>query len=92
MSAKVDSYIAANARAKLERLQKSSINHSFFNVDAIDVFSNVEGTAFAGVPLKRTKVFDDPSSRWLIADDVENQALLGLCIYSFETPQLRTKS
>lgn len=63
MSAKVDTDIAANARAKLERLQKSSKYHSFFNVDAIDAFSKVEGAAFAGVPLKRTKAFDDPSSR-----------------------------
>ncbi|MGL6244291.1 hypothetical protein [Pseudomonas sp.] len=63
MSAEVDSDIAANARAKLERLQKSSKYRSFFNVDAIDAFSKVEGTAFAGVPLKRAKVFDDPSSR-----------------------------
>lgn len=54
MSAKVDSDIAANARAKLERLQKSSKYRSFFNVDAIDAFSKVEGTAFAGVSLKRT--------------------------------------
>jgi len=63
MSAKVDSDIVANARAKLERLQKSSKYRSFFTVDAIDAFSKVEGTAFAGVPLIRTKMFDDPSSR-----------------------------
>jgi hypothetical protein len=63
MSAKVDSNIAANARAKLERLQKSSKYRSFFNVDAIDAFSKVEGTAFAGMPLTRTKDLGDPSPR-----------------------------
>lgn len=60
MSAKVDSDIAPNARAKLERLQKSPKYRSFFNVDAIDAFSKVKGTAFAGAPLKRTTDFDDP--------------------------------
>ena len=63
MSAKVDSEIAANARAKLERLQKSSKYRSFFNGDAIDAFSKVEGSAFAGMPLMRTKILVDPSPR-----------------------------
>lgn len=63
MSAKIDSDIAANARAKLERLHRSSKYRSFFNVDAIDAFSKVEGTAFAGMPLKRTKDLGDPSPR-----------------------------
>ena len=63
MSAKVESDIAANARAKLERLQKSSKYRSFFNVDAIDAFSKVEGSAFAGMDLKRTKDLGDPSPR-----------------------------
>ncbi|MFJ3366597.1 hypothetical protein [Pseudomonas sp. NPDC086251] len=63
MSAKVDSDTAATARAKLERLQKSSKYRSFFNVDAVDAFSKVEGTAFAGNPLKFTKILSDPSPR-----------------------------
>lgn len=63
MSAKFDSDIAANARAKLERLHRSSKYRSFFNVDAIAAFSKVEGTAFAGMPLKRTKDLGDPSPR-----------------------------
>jgi hypothetical protein len=61
MSAKSDSDIAANARAKLERLQKSSKYRSFFNVNAVDSFSKVEGTRFAGMPLKRAGNLDDPS-------------------------------
>ena len=52
MRAKVDNDTVATARAKLERLQKSSKYRSFFNVDAVDAFSKVEGTAFAGTPLK----------------------------------------
>jgi hypothetical protein len=63
MSAKVGSDILANARAKLESLQKSSKYRSFFDVDAIDAFSKVEGTAYAGAPLKGTKALEDPSSR-----------------------------
>ncbi|WP_081489883.1 hypothetical protein [Pseudomonas sp. R62] len=63
MSAKANSDIVATARAKLERLQKSSKYRSFFNVDAIDAFSKVEGTAFAGMPLKLTKNLGDPSPR-----------------------------
>ncbi|MDH2076904.1 hypothetical protein [Pseudomonas atacamensis] len=63
MSAEVGNDVAANARAKLERLQRSSKYRSFFNVDAIDAFSKVEGAAYAGVSLKRSKVFNDPSSR-----------------------------
>ena len=63
MSAKANSDIVATARAKLERLQKSSKYRSFFNVDAIDAFSKVEGTAFAGMPLKRTRNLGDPSPR-----------------------------
>jgi hypothetical protein len=63
MSSKVNSDIAAKARAKLERLQKSTKYRSFFSVDAIDAFTKIEGTAFAGVPLKRMKDCDDPSSR-----------------------------
>ncbi|KII37176.1 hypothetical protein NL64_01945 [Pseudomonas fluorescens] len=63
MSSKSTSDTVANARAKLERLQKTSKYRSFFNVDAVDVFSKVEGTAFAGMPLKRAGNLDDPSPR-----------------------------
>ena len=63
MRAKVDNDTVATARAKLERLQKSSKYRSFFNVDAVDAFSKVEGTAFAGTPLKYTKILSDPSPR-----------------------------
>jgi len=43
----------AVARAKLERLQRSSKYKSFFDAPAIEAFSKVEDSAFAGKSLKR---------------------------------------
>ncbi|UZE84012.1 hypothetical protein [Pseudomonas viciae] len=65
MSVKVDSDITANARAKLERLQKWSKYHSFFNADAVDAFRKIEGTAFAGTLLKYKKILDDADKTFL---------------------------
>jgi hypothetical protein len=63
MTTKVNSTtVKAAARAKLERLQRSSKYHSFFDVAAIEAFSKVEGSAFAGKSLKRGKT-DDMSPR-----------------------------
>lgn len=45
---KINSNVKDEARAKLVRLQKSSKYHSFFNAAAIDAFTKVEGSAFAG--------------------------------------------
>lgn len=63
MTTKVNSTsVKATARAKLERLQRSSKYHSFYDVVAIEAFSKVEGSAFAGKSLKRGKT-DDMSPR-----------------------------
>lgn len=40
--------VKGEALAKLVRLQKSSKYRSFFNAAAIDAFTRVEGSAFAG--------------------------------------------
>ncbi|MNP74562.1 hypothetical protein D3C76_1714590 [compost metagenome] len=45
---KTTSNVKGEARAKLVRLQKSSKYRSFFNAAAIDAFTKVEGSAFAG--------------------------------------------
>ena len=45
---KINSHVKDEARAKLVRLQKSSKYRSFFNAAAIDAFTKVEGSAFAG--------------------------------------------
>jgi hypothetical protein len=45
---KITSNVKGEALAKLVRLQKSSKYCSFFNAAAIDAFTNVEGSAFAG--------------------------------------------
>lgn len=47
---KFNSNIKDQALAKLLRLQKSSKYRSFFNAAAIDAFTKVEGSAFAGKP------------------------------------------
>ncbi|CRM80097.1 hypothetical protein [Pseudomonas sp. 37 R 15] len=60
MHNKIDISIVADARTKLERIQKSPNYHSFFNGNAIDAFSKVEGSAFAGSSRKRTKLNDQP--------------------------------
>lgn len=39
------------ARAKLKKIQQSAAYKSFFNDAAIEAFSRVEATAFAGRPL-----------------------------------------
>ncbi|MNF58271.1 hypothetical protein D3C84_398220 [compost metagenome] len=52
MTTKINGNIKAVARAKLARLQKSSKYHSFFNPAAIDAFTKVERSAFAGKSLK----------------------------------------
>jgi hypothetical protein len=63
MTTKVNSTnVKAVARAKLERMQKSTKFRSFFDVAAIEAFSKVEGSAFAGKSLKRGKT-DDMSPR-----------------------------
>lgn len=60
MTATVASKAKADARAKLTRLQSSSTYRSFYNQEAVEAFAKVEGTAFAGKPLKSTG--DMPSS------------------------------
>ncbi|WP_032891958.1 MULTISPECIES: hypothetical protein [Pseudomonas] len=45
---KINSNVKDRARAKLVRLQKSPKYRSFFNAAAIDAFTTVEGSAFAG--------------------------------------------
>jgi hypothetical protein len=63
MTTKVNSNnVKAAAKAKLVRLQSSSKYNSFFDVAAIEAFSKVEGSAFAGKSLKRGKT-DDMSPR-----------------------------
>jgi hypothetical protein len=48
MTTKANNRVKAQARAKLARLQKSPRYRSFFNAAAIDAFTKVEGSAFAG--------------------------------------------
>lgn len=43
----------AQAREKLERLHQARNYKSFFTYEAIDAFSKVEGSAFAGRPGNR---------------------------------------
>lgn len=62
MTTKVNSNLKAQAKARLERLHKSPKYRSFFTDAAIDAFSKVEGSAFAGKSIKRT-VSDDMSPR-----------------------------
>lgn len=63
MTTEVNQKAKAEARAKLDRLQKSPKFKSFFNADAIDAFSDIEGSAFAGKSLKKHENSSDPS-RW----------------------------
>lgn len=62
MTTKVNSTVKAQAKAKLARLHKSATYNCFFSADAIDAFSKVEGSAFAGKSIKRV-VGDDLSPR-----------------------------
>ncbi|MCF5372006.1 hypothetical protein [Pseudomonas syringae] len=62
MTTKVNSSVKAQARAKLTRLQKSPKYRSFFDAAAIDAFSKIEGSAFAGKSIKRV-AGDDLSPR-----------------------------
>lgn len=48
MTNRANSSVKAEARAKLARLKKSPRYRSFFNAAAIDAFTKVEGSAFAG--------------------------------------------
>lgn len=63
MTTKVNSTVKAQAKAKLARLHKSPTYRSFFDAAAIDAFSKVEGSAFAGKSIKRTATTDDMSPR-----------------------------
>lgn len=62
MTTKVNSTVKAQAKAKLSRLHKSPNYRSFFDAAAIDAFSKVEGSAFAGKSIKRV-AGDDLSPR-----------------------------
>lgn len=54
-SANVARYKAI-ADEKLARLRKCAQYQSFFTQDAIEAFAKIEGSAFAGRPMKRNKV------------------------------------
>ncbi|WP_259639536.1 hypothetical protein [Pseudomonas syringae group genomosp. 3] len=62
MTTKVDCKAKAQAKAKLTRLHMSPKYRSFFDAAAIDAFSQVEGSAFAGRSIKRA-AGDDLSPR-----------------------------
>ncbi|NVL49897.1 hypothetical protein F2S72_09105 [Pseudomonas syringae pv. actinidiae] len=62
MTTNVNSTVKAQAKAKLARLHKSPKYRSFFDAAAIDAFSKVEGSAFAGKSIKRV-VGEDLSPR-----------------------------
>lgn len=51
MKTKENEDVKAAARAKLNKIQQSTGYKSFFNDAAIEAFSRVEATAFAGRPL-----------------------------------------
>lgn len=53
MTTKVNRTVKDQAKAKLSRLHKSPNYRSFFDVAAIEAFSKVEGSAFAGKSIKR---------------------------------------
>lgn len=65
MTTKLNSTVKAQAKAKakLTRLPKSPKYRSFFDATAIDAFSKVESSAFAGKSMKRV-VGDDLSPRF----------------------------
>lgn len=54
MTTKVNNRVKDKAKAKLDRLHKSSSYRSFFDAAAIDAFSKIEGSAFAGKSIKQT--------------------------------------
>lgn len=58
MAPKDSDDVKAAALAKLEKLQKSPNYKSFFNDAAIDAFSKVAGSAFAGKRLSEPEGFD----------------------------------
>nr|WP_192963433.1 hypothetical protein [Pseudomonas fluorescens]CEK42267.1 hypothetical protein PQBR57_0314 [Pseudomonas fluorescens SBW25] len=62
MTTKVNRTVKDQAKAKLSRLHKSANYRSFFDAAAIEAFSKVEGSAFAGKSIKRV-VGDDMSAR-----------------------------
>lgn len=62
MTTEVNSVLKAQAKAKLVSLHKSPKYRSFFEAAAVDAFSKVEGSAFAGKSIKRT-VADDTTPR-----------------------------
>lgn len=51
----------AAALAKLARLQKSPTYNNFVTPDAIEAFASVEGSVFAGKPLKKGKPCVNPA-------------------------------
>lgn len=53
MTTKGNDSVKAAARMKLKRVQQSSSYRSFFDETAIEAFSRVEATAFAGKPVGR---------------------------------------
>lgn len=53
MTTEVNSKVKEQAKAKLTRLHKSPKYRCFFDAAAIDAFSQVEGSAFAGKSVKR---------------------------------------
>ncbi|TSC29264.1 hypothetical protein FOM00_27640 [Pseudomonas sp. ST1] len=62
MTTKVNSILKGQAKAKLVSLHKSPKYRSFFDAAAVDAFSKVEGSAFAGKSIKRI-VADDMTHR-----------------------------
>ena len=58
MTTKVDNALKAEAKAKLARLHNSPKYRSFFDAAAIDAFSKIEGSAFAGKSLKSSQTDD----------------------------------
>lgn len=52
MTTEVNSILKDKAKAKLDRLHKSPKYNSLFNDAAIDAFSKVEASAFAGKSIK----------------------------------------
>lgn len=53
----------ATAMAKLARLQKSPTYNNFVTPDAIEAFASVEGSVFAGKPLKKGKPCANPATK-----------------------------
>ncbi|WP_460149249.1 hypothetical protein [Pseudomonas sp. H1_A03] len=60
MATEVNCKVKAQAKSRLTRLHKSPKYRCFFGAAAIDAFSQVEGSAFAGKSVKR--VTDDELS------------------------------